>query len=334
MHVNLISSLEGHSDSVWCTAWCPAGVILATSGTDKAIRLWSLEGDRWVCKTILSDGHSRTVRRLSWSPCGKLLASCSFDGTVCVWSRKDGEFECSVTLEGHENEVKSAEFSPSGRYLATCSRDKTVWIWEHTDDDFECVSVQSCHTQDVKAVKWHPKEDLLASASYDNSINFYRDEGDDWSCEFTATGHDSTVWGIAFDKDGDRLVSCSDDQTLKIWKHYHPGNSVGVPPSWKCITTLSGYHTRAIYDVSWCPLTGLIASACGDNQVRIFNQDLGQSCCEGEDAPNFSLTSKVEAHCQDVNCVSWNPKIPGLLSSGGDDETVKLWQIEDFEVAL
>ncbi|XP_064466113.1 probable cytosolic iron-sulfur protein assembly protein CIAO1 homolog [Ornithodoros turicata] len=330
MHVTAIATLEGHQDRVWCVAWNPSGTILASCGGDKSIRLWGREGDHWVCKTILAESHQRTIRSISWSPCGDFLASASFDATTCIWDKKSGEFECNATLEGHENEVKSAAWSSSGRYLATCSRDKTVWVWEvYGDDEYECASVQTSHTQDVKRVLWHPSKEVLVSASYDNTIRFFKEDGDDWACFCTGSSHTSTIWGISFEKDGRRLASCSEDRTLKIWKEYPPQNpegvaTIGEDPTWKCICTVSGFHPRTIYDVQWCPNTGLIATACGDNIIRIFAEDSASDC----ESPTFSLAATIsDSHEQDVNSIAWNPKVPGLLASASDDEKVRLWQV-------
>ncbi|KAL3268657.1 hypothetical protein HHI36_007760 [Cryptolaemus montrouzieri] len=313
-----IQTLNKHTGRVWHVSWHPEGKTFASCGEDRTIRLWSMESkNHWVNKVVLTEGHKRTVRQVSWSPCGNYLASASFDGTTCIWDKKAGQFECNATLEGHENEVKSVAWAPNGKLLATCSRDKSVWVWELVDDEeYDCAAVLNAHSQDVKKVTWHPNSEILASCSYDNTIKLFQDdprEGD-WACQTTLEGHLSTVWSIEFDKAGERLASCSDDLTVKVWKQQDH--------VWKCASTIEGFHNRTIYDISWSP-TGCLASAGGDDGLRIFKEDT-----DNDETTYKLIAENKQAHTQDINSVAWNPVDPTLLVTCSDDGDIKVWHFE------
>ncbi|KAG0166882.1 cytosolic iron-sulfur protein assembly [Apophysomyces sp. BC1034] len=339
--LELVATLEGHQDRVWQASWHPSKTVLATCSGDKTVRLWApashSDFTQWQCIDTLDGAHKRTIRSVAWSPSGNELATASFDATTGIWETdpRGTDWDCVATLEGHENEIKSVAWSSSGSLLATCSRDKSVWIWEvESDNDFECLSVLQEHTQDVKMVAWHPQQEVLASASYDDTIKIWKEDEDDWYCADTLEGHTSTVWALDFDASGDHIVSASDDRTLRIWKTYKPNNPEGIAtpngePVWKTICTLSGYHDRCIYSVSWSKVNGYIASASGDNAIRIFAKD--DKSPQDANAPTYTSIADVQdAHgVHDINGVSWFPTAAHAdwLASVGDDGLVRIWRL-------
>ncbi|GAB0491379.1 hypothetical protein MMPV_002632 [Pyropia vietnamensis] len=248
----------------------------------------------WTCLfTVGSDVFPRTVRSVAWNPDGHSLAAACFDATVTILELLPGpppSLVVAAVLEGHESEVKSVAWSSGGALLATASRDKSVWIWEvggTSPDDVECVAVLTAHTADVKALAWHPAAELLASASYDDTVRVWAEDEDDWYATGVLSAHTSTVWGVAWERAGAarRLVTVSDDQTVVVYRRVPP-LVAGGEDRWVVMWRLGaenpprdggdpvGVHRRPIYAVDW-GRGGWIATACGDDCVRVFGPPRG-----------------------------------------------------------
>ena len=104
---------------------------------------------------------------------------------------------------------------------------------------------------------------------------------------------------------------------------------------WKCVSTVTGYHSRSIYSVKWSSLNNLIATACSNNSVDIFRENSMPEAGKSSDEPHISLVHHEEnAHTQDVNCVDWNPIHADLLASCSDDGSVKIWSFKGEEIEL
>ena len=48
LKLELIETLSGHDERVWCVTWCPKGKLLASCGADKTVRIWAKEDGKMV----------------------------------------------------------------------------------------------------------------------------------------------------------------------------------------------------------------------------------------------------------------------------------------------
>jgi RNA polymerase sigma factor (sigma-70 family) len=105
-------------------AFSPDGKMVASSGADELVHLWSVEKG----EEILSlKGHKQGHRAVVFSPDNKLVAAGGPDGKVRLWDVPSGALR--ETLEGHRAEIYSLAFSCDGKTLASASQDGTVRLW-------------------------------------------------------------------------------------------------------------------------------------------------------------------------------------------------------------
>jgi WD40 repeat protein len=135
------------------------GLLLATAGQDRIVRLWDLKGQQHG-KPM--EGHTREVMCVAASPNGDLAASGSRDRTVRLWNL-DGSPH-GKPLRGHRRAVHAVAFSPQGDLLASGAEDSTVRLW-NLDGSARGQPLKFNECGCIGSIAFSPRGDLLALAS-------------------------------------------------------------------------------------------------------------------------------------------------------------------------
>jgi WD40 repeat protein len=104
--------------------YSPVGNIVATGGTDNAIKIWDVTQGQ-LARTL--SGHTDDVQTVAFSPDGQLLASGAGgwdnpgESTIKLWRVSDGSL--LDTFTGFGDWVQKVVFSPHGEVLLSCGRD-------------------------------------------------------------------------------------------------------------------------------------------------------------------------------------------------------------------
>ncbi len=125
-------SYKAHETPVLSLEYDRTGTLLATGGSDRAVKVWDVPGG--FC-THNFKGHTGIVTLVRFHPDSarrELLFSASDDCTVRVWSLARGG-ACVQVLTNHMSAVTGLRLSQDGNTLLTAGRDQIVSVWDVKD---------------------------------------------------------------------------------------------------------------------------------------------------------------------------------------------------------
>ncbi|POV97295.1 hypothetical protein PSHT_14653 [Puccinia striiformis] len=293
-NLELVQVLPGHNDRAWSVAWHQTRPILASSSTDKQLRLYqyhSRPGPLDASSPTLEfqyidsipSAHTRTVRSIEWSPKGDLLASGSFDSTASIWS--SNHFEQTLNPGGRLN----SEEEPGGRSQSPILDGEGD---EDERDSWECLMSLEGHESEVKGVSWNRNGNLLATCSRDKSVWIWEvligndshdnqnviqdDEG--YEVISVLMEHEQDVKSVCWSPVEDLLCSTSYDNNIHLY-----AEDVTSDGDFTLLHRLKG-HQSTVWDASFSPCGEFLASCSDDLSIRIWHREkLAQGGVEGRD---------------------------------------------------
>eukprot|EP01132_Coremiostelium_polycephalum_P002151 gene2151-2650_t len=215
---------------------------------------------------------------------------------------RNGKYKCT-TLTGHGENITSILLGPSNKVISS-SYDTTIKIWDIETSD--CIKTLTNRNNVVMSMQLDPTNSKIICGSTTGNISIW--DINNGHLDHSVKGHYAYISNIKVNYKSCIFSSGSKDKDIKIWSQTGHQKSV-----LKC--------KSAVVNLEWSESNSHHLYSTSGDTLSLWDVETGQ-CIK-------SYTSHIHV----INCLSVPSKQPypisGMIATGGEDATVKIWDTRD-----
>ena len=287
---------KGHTADLWGVAFSPDGKYLASSSSDKTIRLWDLA----TGKTIRIFSGSRSgLERIAFSPDGKhIVAAGTTDNTAYLFDV--GSAQIVRVFSGHTGSVADVAFFPDGKSVVSGGEDSIARIWDVATG--QTLHILTGHSALITRLAVSPDGKYVVTASVDGTARLW---GVSTGSVVRSFEHPIGVSAVAFSQDGTFIATGCEDNKTRIWEAT-TGQLVRELP-----------HKAFVASVKFSPDDRFLLTGSEDRTARLWDLATGQ------------IIRVFGGHGNTVQDVVFSSD-GNLIATAGNDGIARVWKLKTF----